>query len=119
MILFGQIFWSFVFVFFLCEFGERVSSGFEGLNETLNSLQWYSFPIEIQRMIPTAMIIFQAQTVIPIVGKISCSRYIFDKVSAEIFVCRKSSEFIVMSLSRFQIINRAFSCAMLILRMRI
>lgn len=81
MILTGQIFWSFAFVFFICEYGERVSNGFEELNTTLNDLKWYLLPNEIQRMLPTAMISFQAPVVVPIVGKMTCSRYIFEKVS--------------------------------------
>lgn len=83
--LFCQIFWSFAFVFFFCEFGERVSNGFEELNDSLNNLDWYLLPIEIQRMLPTAMIIFQSPVVVPVIGKFSCSRYVFDRVSATEF----------------------------------
>lgn len=83
--LFGEIFWAFAFIFFFCEFGERVSYGFEEINDTLNNLDWYLFPIEIQRMIPTTMIFFQAPVVVRIVGSFACSRYVFDRVSAIVF----------------------------------
>lgn len=113
MTLIGQIFWSFSFVFFFCEFGQRVSNAFEDLSDSLNELVWYLLPIEIQRMLPTAMIIFQSPVYVPVAGKISCSRYVFEKVSAiEYFTISN----VPSMLFRVQIINRAYLCSVIIIR---
>lgn len=43
--------WSFVFVFFYSELGERVTLQFNVFNEALIQTKWYLFPIDVQQML--------------------------------------------------------------------
>lgn len=75
------MFWSFAFIFFFCEFGERVSNGFSELNDRFNQLDWYLFSIGIQRLLPTIMVVTQQRVVLRTFGNITCTRDMFKEVS--------------------------------------
>lgn len=88
MFLFCEVFWSFAFTLFFCEFGQRVTNEFEKLNDMIDELDWYTFPIEIQRMLPIIMIAAQEPVVIRGYGNIACVREVFGQVSAiNVFFC--------------------------------
>lgn len=50
-----EMFWSFVLSFIYYEFGEKTSNGFSEFSDGICQINWHSFPIEIQRMMPTVM----------------------------------------------------------------
>lgn len=50
-----MVFWSFADILLICEFGERVSGRFDEIDKMICRLGWYSFPIEVQRMLPFVM----------------------------------------------------------------
>lgn len=75
-----EIFWSIAIVFFFCEFGERVSNGFEESSYMLKQLDWYSYPYEMQRLLPTVMIIGNEPVSVRVFGNISCTRGTFREV---------------------------------------
>lgn len=81
MFLLSEVIWSFGITLFFCEFGERVRNEFEGLNDMIDELDWYLFPMEIQRMLPIIMIAAQKPVVIRGFGNIACVREVFRKVS--------------------------------------
>lgn len=85
MTLFGEMFWSVTCIFLYCEFGDRVTNEFEELNDAIDQLKWYDFPIEIQRMMPIIMILAQKPVEIRGYGNIACARHVFLKVSENIF----------------------------------
>lgn len=45
------VFWSIVWIAFFCELGEMVTNHFKIFNDELWQCDWYSCPVEIQRML--------------------------------------------------------------------
>lgn len=80
MALFGEIFWSIACIFLFCEFGNMVTIEFEDLNEIIGQLNWYSYPNDVQRMMPIIMIVAQESVIIHGYGNIACVRESFVKV---------------------------------------
>lgn len=83
--IFGQIIellWGSVLLFIFSEIFERVSSGFEELNDALNELDWYHLPFKLRRMLPMIMTITQQPVEFECYGSISCNRETFKDVSS-------------------------------------
>lgn len=81
IILICEICWSFSLIFIFCEFGERASDGFDELDYVIGQLDWYTFPIEIQRKLPIVINIAQQPVVVRGFLNILCTREVFKKVS--------------------------------------
>lgn len=75
------MFWSFIHVFMFCDLGEKVSNGFDTLNESIFIGDWYTLPIEIQRILPTILLATQKPVTLRGFGNIPCMRQTFRKVS--------------------------------------
>lgn len=82
MFLFCEVYWSFAFTLFFCEFGERVTSEFDELNDIMNQLDWYTFPIEVQQTLPIIIAAAQDPVIMRGFGNIECVRQSFKQVSA-------------------------------------
>lgn len=80
--LVGMVFWSFTFIFIICEFGENVCSAFDEINILFDEIDWYLFPIEIQRYLPTLFLVSQQPVLIQGYGNILFNRYAFKKVDS-------------------------------------
>lgn len=65
---------AFTEIVFTSEIGQIFGDKFEEIDEKINELDWYRLPMEIQRMLPTAMINMQQSTLITCFGTLSCSR---------------------------------------------
>ena len=77
-----RIFWSIAQIFLFCNFGENVTNRFSGINDTIyECTSWYSFPKEVQRILPIVMVSAQQSLVIKAFGNISCTRQTFQKVN--------------------------------------
>lgn len=74
------MFWSIMMNFLVCECGEQLSTRFTALSDTIWHSDWYKYPIEVQRMLPTIMINLQQQTDLQGFGNVLCTREIFKKV---------------------------------------
>lgn len=74
------MFWSFSLVFFFCEFGELILTDFDGLSDGLYDNEWYLYPLDVQRMIPTILIGTQDVISIRGFGNIECTRNTFKMV---------------------------------------
>lgn len=72
--------WSFVQIFFFCELGERITSRFSNLGHEMCQCDWYTLPIDIQKVFP--LIIAGMDTPIKLIGmgSIQCSRVAFKYV---------------------------------------
>lgn len=82
VILFAAAFYAFGFVFILCELCERISQGFNEINNIFNEYNYLTVPMEIRRLICT-----QQPMEFKFFGSIACSRESFKKVSsADLFV---------------------------------
>lgn len=64
-----------------CDLGESVSNGFDALDEAVCSGNWYTFPIEIQRILPTILLATQKPVLLRGFGNIPCLRETYRKVS--------------------------------------
>lgn len=74
-------FWSFAAIFLFCELGERVTNRFDVRNDLIYQSDWYTFPFEIQRTLPTVILAAQQPIGICIFGSARCSRHSFENVS--------------------------------------
>ena len=74
-------FWAFCMVFFACELGQRFTDTYEEIGSLINRLDWYLFPMEIQRMLPTLMVNTQQPFEILCFGSSTCSHETLKMVS--------------------------------------
>lgn len=81
LILLYELVGSFLFIFIICEFGERVSGTFNGINDALDQFDWYLLSIEAQKMLPTIINFAQQPTIFEITGDISTTREFFKKAN--------------------------------------
>lgn len=63
------------------ELGQRLNNLFLGINNVFDQLDWYLFPIKIQRLLPVAVMNVRQPVVVKCFGNISCCRDQFEKVS--------------------------------------
>lgn len=83
MILFyiNQMSWSYIGIFIFCEFGERVTNEYIDVDNEINQLDWYLYPLRIQQF----MIMTIAGSAQPVVirgyGNCLCTRESFKNVS--------------------------------------
>lgn len=75
------MFWSFACIFFLCEFGQKLKNEFDELNNTVYNFDWYSFPIEMQRILPIFLNISQDSVALRGFGNVEYERLAFKSVS--------------------------------------
>lgn len=73
------MFWSFMQMFIICNYGEHVNSEFEELSDTLYECDWYEFPRKLQNDVPLIMLVTQ-KPVLRGSGDIPCSREGFSEV---------------------------------------
>lgn len=74
-------------VFFPCEVGQRLTNAFDETNYKFEQLQWYLFPVKIQRMLPTILSIVQTPMVLEWFGIVSGTRDQFKKVINKLNQC--------------------------------
>lgn len=81
LVSFCEMCWSFISVFVVSEFGQRISNGFIEIDDEVCRFDWYRFPMEIQKLLPTIFIATQKPVSIQAFGSISMDRDNFKKVS--------------------------------------
>lgn len=86
--------WSFIQILMFCELGENVTSGFSALCDTIYFGDWYFYPMKIQRMLPTIMIVTEKPVELRGFGNIPCTREALRKVSVFEY-SKKLSDYIV------------------------
>lgn len=72
-----------LYIFFWCESGKMVTSAFAMFDHELWQCEWYSFPIETQRMVQFFMLVTQDPAVLCGYGNIICTRDTFKRVSVD------------------------------------
>lgn len=73
-------FWAFVVVFFANEIGQRFSASFEKIEYEFDQLNWYLYPIKLQRIVPIMIVNVKQPIAIEFFGSAVCSREQFKKV---------------------------------------
>lgn len=76
-----ELFWALTLVSLSCELGGRISNEFEEINDKINHLKWYLFPIKILRLMPMIMMSSQEWVGFACFGSIPCDRETFKKVN--------------------------------------
>lgn len=71
---------SFLFILFMCEFGETASDQFELFEDELNQSMWYTMPIEMQQLLLTFMSTTRRPAIFRGYGNFECTRETFKKV---------------------------------------
>lgn len=77
---FAEIFCSFIGIFCVCDFGQRIGDTFEKINMLIEQLNWYLFPCDTQPMLTIISIVAQRPVELEIFGSMSCNRRTFKKV---------------------------------------
>lgn len=108
--------WSVIMVFVACEIGVRVGELFEKLEGEVNQFDWYRFPLKIQQMLPTVLIVAQEPVIVKCFGSIACTRQSFKKVYIYRAVLRRHlCHIIYLPLSfHFQVANNVYSYFMIL-----
>lgn len=71
---------AFILISFACEIGQRFTNAFSDVDDVLGQLKWYLLPIEVQRILPIAIMYSQEPLLVKFFGNMSCSREQFKKV---------------------------------------
>lgn len=82
-----QIAYTFVTLFAACESGERVTHQFNQFNDNFHICEWYSFPLEMQRIYSIALVGVQDSVIIQGYANTVCTRNAFENV---ICFCKKT-----------------------------
>lgn len=81
LVTFSKVCYSFGLLFIMCELGERATNSIGEISDKINELDWYSYPLEIQKRFTTILIIAQQPVFFECFGSIYCTRESFKKVS--------------------------------------
>lgn len=72
--------WFMILAFVACEVGDRVSSNLWEINDATDEFDWYSYPIDIQRILPMILMSVQKPVDIECFGSFKTNRESFKKV---------------------------------------
>lgn len=64
----------------ICGFSQRISNAFEEINDVIVQFDWYLFPIEINRMLPTILLVTQHSVALKCFGSMACNRETYKMV---------------------------------------
>lgn len=73
--------WSFVLIYMACDFGEAITTQYTAIDYSICECDWYSFPLEIQKMLPMVMMSTQKAMIVQVFGKVACTRETFNRVN--------------------------------------
>lgn len=90
IVLVIEVLSAFGLVLACCELGEQFSAEFDDINVVIDRFKWYSFPIEVQRMLPYIILIAQQPVAIECFGKVLCLRSTYKSVSFDMISTSKS-----------------------------
>lgn len=76
----NQTFSAFAVVFICCEFGQKLSKSFDRIDHVITQLDWYRFPVNVCKFLPTFIAGAQEPTVLRVFGSICCTRTDFKNV---------------------------------------
>lgn len=85
VITIAQVIYVFFGVGVACELGERSSGIFDAINDDIGKIDWYLYPIEIKRILPTIMIVTQKPIYVEFFGSQSVSRETFVQVCVTVY----------------------------------
>lgn len=60
-------------LFTLCYVGQNVTNGFEDVGEMVYQLNWYHFPMHIQKDMPTILAVSHKKVRVEVFGSVRCN----------------------------------------------
>lgn len=75
-----EVFYSFSILFITCELDQRINLAFVECSQMVEQLDWYLFPMNIQRMLPMILHFTQQPFEIICFGSKACNRDTFKSV---------------------------------------
>lgn len=81
MVTIAEVFHALFTVGVVCEFGEQGCEMFSAVEYTFDEIDWYLYPIEMQRMLPKILIVVQKPIYVDLFGSVTASRETFLGVS--------------------------------------
>lgn len=75
------MFWAFCQFFLFCNFGQYVTNEFSEIDNLIYFCDWYTFPKEIQRILPTVIATAQQPVILEGFANLTCTREAFKKVN--------------------------------------
>lgn len=75
-----EVIYSFGVLFITCELGQRVNLAFNECNDMVEQFDWYSFPANVQRMLPLILHFMQQPIETKCFGSTTCDRETFKQV---------------------------------------
>lgn len=76
-----KMLYSFGLICAYCEMCEEITSGFEDVSDAIYQLDWYTYPLDIQQMLPIVLNYAQQPVQTVAFGNIPCTRDTFKKVN--------------------------------------
>lgn len=95
-------------IYLFCDFGENVTSRFLSINDVIYECHWYSFPEEVQRILPIIMVSAQKPVYIKGFGNILCTRENFKKVNGRLFFLTGNPSAVKWHFPFFPFVNQRF-----------
>lgn len=72
---------AFTLIFAFCYFGEKVTSAFDELHESINQCHWYLFPLEMKKYLTTILMISGKPVHMRAFASFNCTLHTFKLVS--------------------------------------
>ena len=67
-------------MFVTCELAGRMSNEFDDINDSIGQFDWHSFPLKMQKILPTIIQNAQQPVGFECFGSVMCNRETFQKV---------------------------------------
>lgn len=96
-------------LFVACELGQQISNTFSQIDDIFDQFNWYLFPSEVQRILPTAILYVQQPIEVRFFGSFSSDRDQFKRVSITISVLQFYLVIILMRKEKKETRNNAKS----------
>lgn len=74
------LFAAFSMIFTLCELGERITGRFNEIDNEIFYSDWYTFPMNVQKILPIIINGTQSSIVFRGIGSMECTRESFKRV---------------------------------------
>ena len=106
----AEVLYAFGLLLTACELCQRNSQAFNECSDMVEQIDWYSFPVEIQRIMPIIFHFTQQPIELIFFGSSVCNREAFKYVS-ETEQNQSQLMLVIIEISHymFQVFNKAFS----------
>lgn len=77
---------AFATAFVSCEMGQQLTNTCsDKIGDVFDRIDWYLYPLDVQRILPTAILYVQQPIEVKFFGSFSCNREVFLRVSIKIY----------------------------------